>query len=244
LGRKCITSQKKNYLKPYLFRPSTEEWNIHEGKGTSLDEFLRKIQKEIEKREEVRQKIQTTMRSATRLSKMAILKVHQGKLEEAKSTLKNVSNLFSNLNELAKDNAELVYSGIVDAAYQEYAEACILLQLVDEDRFVSFEEIGTPMFSFVLGLADVIGELRRKALDSLRERNVPRAEKYLNLMDQIYIDLTGMGDAYFLIRGLRRKCDIARRIIEATRGDVSTEVSRKSLESSIEKFRKELEERR
>jgi len=210
------------------------------GKNTSLDEFLKKIQKEIEKREEVRQKIQSTMRSATRQSKMAILMVHQGRLEEAESMLKDVSNLFSQLTELADDYAELTHSGVVDAAYQEYSEACILLRLVEENRFASFEEIGVPISSYILGLADVIGELRRKALDSLREGKVSMAEGFLNLMDQIYIDLNGMGDAYFLVHGLRRKCDIARRIIEATRGDVTAEVSKRSLESTIEKLSTEL----
>lgn len=184
------------------------------------------------------------MRSATRQSKMAILMVHQGRLEEAGSTLKDVSDLFSQLTEFADDYAELTHSGVVDAAYQEYSEACIFLKMVDENRFVSFEEIGVPMTSYVLGLADVIGELRRRALDSLREGDVSTAEKYLNLMDQIYIDLNDMGDAYFSIPGLRRKCDIARRIIEATRGDVTAEVSKRSLESTIQKLGKEMGERR
>ncbi|MDH5440394.1 MAG: haloacid dehalogenase [Candidatus Bathyarchaeota archaeon] len=188
--------------------------------------------------------MQSTMRSATRQSKMAILMVHQGRLEEARNMLKDVSNLFSQLTEFADDYADLTHSGAVDAAYQEYSEACIFLKLVEENRFVSFEEIGVPMSSYVLGLADVIGELRRRALDSLREGDVSTAEKYLNLMDQIYIDLNGMGDAYFLLHGLRRKCDIARRIIEATRGDVTAEVSKRSLESTIEKLSKELGEER
>jgi len=182
------------------------------------------------------------MRSATRQSKMAILMVHQRRLEKAGNMLKDVSNLFSELSEFANDYSELTYSGIVDAAYQEYSEAYLFLKLVDENRFVSFEEIGAPMSSYVLGLADVIGELRRKALDSLREGDVSTAEKFLYLMDQIYIELNGMGDAYFLLHGLRRKCDIARRIIEATRGDVTAEVSKRSLESTIEKLSTKLGE--
>ncbi|MFQ6094684.1 MAG: hypothetical protein ACE5NN_00935 [Candidatus Bathyarchaeia archaeon] len=233
----------RGYLKPYLSKPATEEPKIHGGKSTSLKEFLKKIRQQIKQKDEARQEIQAAMRSATRLSKIAILMVHQGRFEDAESMLKDASSVFSKLGESAKGNAELIYSGVVDAAYQEYAEACVFLKLVKEDRFVSFEEIGVPASSYVLGLADVIGELRRKVLDSLRQGEVSTAEKYLNLMDQIYIDLTGMGDAYFLIPGLRRKCDVARRIIETTRGDVTIEARRESLESSIEKLRKKLEER-
>jgi predicted translin family RNA/ssDNA-binding protein len=50
-----------------------------------------------------------------------------------------------------------------------------------------------------------------------------------------------MDDVYFLIPGLRRKCDIARRIIEATRGDVTLDSRRSSLENAIERLAKALE---
>ena len=197
----------------------------------------------MRRKHEARQEIQAAMRSATRLSKISILMVHQGRFKDAESMIEEANGLFSKLGESAKNNAELIYSGIVDAAYQEYSEACIFLRLVKEDRIVSFEEIGVPISSYVLGLADVIGELRRKVLDSLREGQISMGEKYLDRMDEIFVDLTGMGDAYFLISGLRRKCDVARRIIEATRGDVTIEARRKSLESSIEKLGEKLEEK-
>jgi len=45
-----------------------------------------------------------------------------------------------------------------------------------------------------------------------------------------------MDEAYMLVSGLRRKCDIARRIIETTRGDVTQEVRRKSLENYLKQF--------
>jgi len=209
-------------------------------KGLSLKESLTKIQDGVKRREEVRQKVHEAARSATRLSKMAIFLTHQKRFDEAEKGLGEARDLFSKIGEVSTDNPDLLYSGIVDAAYQEYSEACIFLSLVKEGRFVGCEEIGAPMFSYVLGLADVTGELRRKVLDSLREGETCLAEKYLEIMDLIYIELTGMGDAYFLLSGLRRKCDVARRIIEATRGDVTIEVRRRSLEDSINKLRESM----
>jgi len=206
----------------------------------SLNQFLKEIQDEVKRKEEARQEVQAAMRSSMRLSKMAILMTHQRRFDEAEIRLQEVRDLYAKIGEASKDDADLLYSGMVDAAYQEYAEACIFLRLVKEDRFVSFEEIGTPMFSYVLGLADVIGELRRKVLDSLREGESALAEKYLETMDLIYTELTGMGDAYFLLPGLRRKCDVARRIIETTRGDVTIEIRRRSLEDSIQKLKEAL----
>ena len=88
------------------------------------------------------------------------------------------------------------------------------------------------------GLADVIGELRRLALDALREGDVEKGEKCLETMDEIYIEMLALDEAYMLVPGLRRKNDIARRIIETTRGDITQEVRRKSLEEYLKRFEK------
>ena len=95
-----------------------------------------------------------------------------------------------------------------------------------------------PSVDYVLGLADVIGEYRRMALDALREGDVGKSEKCLETMDEIYIELMAMDEAYMLVPGLRRKCDGARKIIEATRGDVTQEIRRSMLEKYLKRFEK------
>ncbi len=122
------------------------------------------------------------------------------------------------------------------AALQEYSEAAVFLTLASESRFVSPEELNVPSVDYVLGLADVIGEYRRLALDALRVGDAEKGDACLRIMDEIYIELTALDEAYMLVPGLRRKCDVARRIIEATRGDVTQEVRRKSLEDYLKRF--------
>ena len=119
------------------------------------------------------------------------------------------------------------------AALQEYAEANIFQGLIKEARFVTPNEINVPALDYVLGLADVIGEYRRLVLDALREGEVKKGEEGLKIMDDSYIELMAMDEAYMLVPGLRRKCDMARRIIETTRGDVTQEVRRKALENRL-----------
>ena len=97
-------------------------------------------------------------------------------------------------------------------------------------------EINVPSVDYVLGLADVIGEYRRLALDNLREGEVKKGEKCLEIMDQVFIQLLALDEAYMLVPGLRHKSDIARRIIESTRGDITLEVRRKSLEDQLKRF--------
>jgi predicted translin family RNA/ssDNA-binding protein len=58
------------------------------------------------------------------------------------------------------------------------------------------------------------------------------------MMDEIYTELMAMDEAYMLVPGLRRKCDVARKIIETTRGDVTLEMRRSTLEEHLKRFEK------
>jgi len=178
------------------------------------------------------------------MSKQAILFTHQERLAEAGKLLKEVEELFVKLRKATRVYPDMVYSGIVDAAFQEYTEAQTLLHLVEEDRFMDSEELDVPAISYVLGLADVIGEFRRRALDSLRKGDVKAAEKCLQTMEQIYVELMSMDEAYTLVPGLRRKSDVARHVIETTRGDVTIEARRSTLEECMKKLEKIVKSRK
>ncbi len=209
-----------------------------------MKSILEKIQEDLRKREAVREEVQRDMRRATRLSKQAILFTHQERFKEAKDSLTEAHKLFSRLREVSKDYPDLFYSGLVGAAFEEYAEAYTLLALIKEDRFVGPEEFNVPATSYVLGLGDLVGELRRSALDSIRKGKTEAAERCLERMEHIYSELTAMDDAYLLVSGLRRKCDVARHLIEITRGDVTIEARRSALERSIMKLEKTIREKK
>ena len=202
----------------------------------TLKAILKEVIEELTQKDGVREKAQQSMRKATSLSKQSILLMHQKKYEKAKKSIENVKVIISKLQGEAKENADVIYSGMYSAALQEYTEATIFQGLIQESRFVTPNEIDVPAIDYVLGLADVIGEYRRLVLDELREGNAEKGEECLKTMDEIYIELMAMDEAYMLVPRLRRKCDIARRIIETTRGDVTQEVRRKALENYLKHF--------
>jgi len=204
----------------------------------SLKNILKKIKKELTEKDKVRENAQKDMRKATSLSKQAILLIHQKRLKEAKKLIENATEIISKLNDASTDYPYIVYSGLYSAALQEYSEANILLKLTEESKFITPKEINVPSVDYVLGLADVVGEYRRMALDALREGDVRKSEKCLETMDEIYVELTALDEAYMLVPGLRRKCDGARKIIEATRGDVTQEIRRSMLEKHLKRFEK------
>ena len=199
----------------------------------TLKAILKEVKKELMQKDEVRENAHQSMRKITSLSKQAILFIHQKRHKEAKKLIENAKEIILRLQTLAKENPDVLYSGMFSAALQEYAEANIFLGLIQNSRFVTPTEINVPSVDYVLGLADVVGEYRRLTLDALREGDAEKGEECLKTMDEIYIELTAMDEAYMLVPGLRRKCDVARKIIEITRGDITQEVRRKSLEDHL-----------
>jgi translin len=206
----------------------------------SLRKILGKIEKELKEGEKIKDKLYDAMRKAIRLSKQAIFLIHKGKLERAKNQLDEAKMLFKELDEIPMIHRKFAYAGIVNSAYQEYTEAHVFLKLIEDGKFVNPKQINAPSVSYLLGLADVIGELRRKTLDSIRKGDLKNAEKCLDQMEQIFNELLLMDEAAHAVSEFRRKLDIARRIIETTRGDVTIEIRRALLENSIQRLEKTL----
>jgi translin len=202
----------------------------------NLKTVLKKVKDELTQKDKVREDAHQNMRKATSLSKQSILLMHQKKYAKAGKMIEAAKDIISKLQDSAGEYPQIIYSGMFSGALQEYAEANIFHGLIQESRFVTPDEINVPSIDYVLGLADVIGEYRRLVLDALREGDAEKGQEYLTTMDGIYIELMAMDEAYMLVPGLRRKCDVARRIIEATRGDVTQEVRRKSLENYLKQF--------
>ncbi len=210
----------------------------------ALKVILDRVRAELTEKEKTREILYEDMRKVTNLSKQSILRFHQNKLEEAKRLLEEAKVLVLKLRNMTKEYPSIIYGGMFSAAIQEYSEAAVFFTLARESHFASPEDLDVPSVDYVLGLADVIGEYRRLALDALRIGDAEKGDECLRIMDEIYIELTALDEAYMLVPGLRRKCDVARRIIEATRGDVTQEVRRKSLEDYLKRFEKAQEERK
>lgn len=209
----------------------------------SLKSVLKEVKNELKEKDQAREKAQNEMRRATSLSKQAILLIHQKKAQEAQKLVEKAKEIIGELRKASEEYPEIIYGGMFSAALQEYSEANILLKLVEESKFATPKEIGVTSVDYLLGLADVIGEYRRLSLDALREGNVEKGEQCLRTMDEIYVELTALDEAYVLVSGLRRKCDVARKIIEITRGDITEEIRRNALGKRLERFEESLKKK-
>jgi translin len=197
------------------------------------------IQNELISYDKARENLQTLTRNATRLCSWAIIQVHRGKLDQASKTLSEAKQSLDELDGLLSAHKELPQFGQVLVAFQEYTEAKLLFNMKKTGKLASLKDVGTSNTAYLLGMLDFIGELRRMILDALRKGNTDEAQKLLSTMERVYEDLMSL-DRTSILPNFRRKLDADRRILEATRGDVATDLRRVSLERALRSVERRL----
>ncbi len=197
-----------------------------------LQKIINQAAQELQFREKARDEALTRARKARQLSKQAILLDHNNQRDKAKTNLAEARHLLDEIQPHAEAYPELNQYEEVEAAHEEHAEATILHALLTKGKYPTPEQAAATPTRYLLGLGDVPGELRREALDALRTGDLEAAEKHLARMEQIYLHLVAMEDAS-LLKGLRRKLDIARAVIEATRSEVTAETGRRRLSDQL-----------
>ncbi|MGD2142721.1 MAG: hypothetical protein PVH79_04500 [Candidatus Bathyarchaeota archaeon] len=206
-----------------------------------IEDLIMKGAEELRQRDRALDGVMENARRARILSKQAILKLHNGDTEGAHKILKDANALLDEMNSIIGAHPALGCFDQISAALEEYCEASILLGLQIDGCFPDPGTLGVPITSYLLGLGDVPGELRRQALDALREGDLETAKERLDSMEEIYLGLVTMEEAP-LLRGLRRKMDIARGVIERTRSEVTAETGRKRLWEEISRLSDKLRE--
>ncbi|MFQ6085955.1 MAG: hypothetical protein ACE5OY_06810 [Candidatus Bathyarchaeia archaeon] len=181
---------------------------------------FQRIRKELRAKDRIRERALELSRTAIRLSAQAILSIHKGKLIRAERMLKRVRKSLDQMDTILKDCPEIAHKGFVYTAYQEYCEANLLLSFVSGRDFPTPDDLSVPPIPYTLGLADVVGELRRRAIDSLRVGDSKTADRCLDTMEGIYESFLSIERGYALIPGFKGKRDAIRSAIERTRADV------------------------
>lgn len=179
------------------------------------------IAEALRRKANVRDDVIRMTRSVYRLSKEAILNTLREDFDTASARIEEMRRILKDAIRLAEPYPDLICSGTLAGVLAEYAEAAILYSLVKNGSYPSLEELGVLPEAYLLGLGDVVGELRRIVLESLRRGELERGEEFFRRMEEIYESLLTLSDIPdALVPGLRSKIDNARRLVEATRGDL------------------------
>lgn len=211
-----------------------------------IDRLNKKFTKYYDAKEEAREQALKLAREISRDSTAIIRRVHsQGNENVPKlmAGLKEINKKYKDLKKLLVPQPELNYSNFVENYLQEYAEVSILLTLIQNNLNITKipdpDELGLPYTTYILGLSDVIGEFRRCALDELRIKELGKANAYLDAMEELYDIIINLNYPNGVLP-VRRKQDVARALIDKTRGELAFLASEFSLEDNISDLKSEL----
>ena len=180
-----------------------------------------------------REKALALSRSVVRNSANSIRATHRKDFEEAHRLLAEVTEMADKFVSIRSTQPSIYFGGYVEDSLKEFAEASIVLSIAEGTRLKGPGELGIGSAPYLNGLAEVIGELRRLILDSLRRDDFERCEEFLELMDDIYTVLVSIDFPDAVTRGLRRSTDVSRSILERTRGDLTQALRQNRLESKM-----------
>ncbi len=201
-----------------------------------LEEILEEIREVIEKDDAIRETVLPKAREAVRRCSACIKESHRGNFESAEKLLQEAHSIITDASEQIQKSEYLSRARILDTAYQELAEAANVLSLLSRGEFAEPHQFTIPTRSYLTGLADTIGELRRAILNRIRLDELDTAEKLLACMEDIFDELHGFDFPNALIPDLRRKCDVGRSLIERTRGDLTMALHQTRLVKELRRF--------
>lgn len=203
---------------------------------TALEQIAENIRVDFDAQTAARDAALAQTRLLTRHCAQAIRAIHRDEKDKAREDLDAARKLADELRQGLKDFPDLYFAGYTQDALKEYAEANLVNALVQGGELPSPEELQVESSTYLQGLAEAAGELRRRCLDILRHGHSDEAERLLGEMDDIYAVLVTMDYPDAVTRGLRRLTDICRSLVEKTRGDMTISLRQKGLEGSLRRL--------
>lgn len=197
----------------------------------STKRSLEKISKSLEKSLDERENLIKNTRQIITLCSGSIIDCHKG---DTKSSAKKITSAKKLLEQFRKNIDKSLYKYLVPSE-QEFVEASSFLALVQGREIPSLESLNVKEESYVLGLLDCIGEMRRNVYDQIRTGKSDDARKMFEKMDELYLQLYPF--AYFdkIVKEARRKLDVNRILVEETRIAITEEIRRSELIKSMKK---------
>ena len=180
-----------------------------------------------------REQALSVSREVIRSSANAIRAVHRAEFDEAKRLIGTAKSRLEDAEHIRSDNPLIYNAGFMNDARKEFTEANITLAVISAQDIPSAEELGVEPSSYLNGMAEVIGELRRYILDALRRDNVERCEELMEVMDEIYGVLVTVDFPEAVTGGLRHTTDAMRAVLERTRGDLTIALRQRALEARL-----------
>jgi len=194
---------------------------------------LDKITKSLEVSHQAREYLIKNTRDIVILCSQSIIAVHKGDLKLARKNVLMAKKLLSKYKKSA--NGDLVRYLVTPE--QEIVEAASLISIVEGKPIPSVESIGVSDESYILGLLDCIGELKRLIYDKIRIGKTSESVRFFEIMENLYLILYPFATYDKIVKETRKKLDVNRILVEETRSALTEEIRRAKLIDAINKIK-------
>ncbi len=167
-------------------------------------------------------------RTLGQLSARSIRHVHRRQFDDAERLLGEAKASAERAREALRPFPDLNSAYLHDSE-KEMVEAAAVLAIVLDRPYPSPADLGAQTMSYLNGMGEAASEVRRYALDEMRQGRAENAERILGHMEDIYEELITFDFSDAMTGGLRRTCDALRAVVERTRSDLTATVSQQEL---------------
>ncbi|MEM0265541.1 MAG: hypothetical protein QXP13_06110, partial [Candidatus Methanomethylicia archaeon] len=153
------------------------------------------------------------IREAQRFCGEAISLVQQNKMREANERILLAEGIIKEIMEGITNYMDDL-SEVYNTMLQEYVEAKALIDLEERGEIPKMDYLKVTERAYILGLADLMGELKRKVISNLINAEIENAKEKMKIINQIFQSLEALEYPRSLVPGLRKKLDDMRKSIE------------------------------
>jgi translin len=197
---------------------------------------LKKISSELDDVEQRREVLIKGTRGVIMKCSKSIMALHRGRFEDAAKLLEEAQAELGSLRMHIRDDLERYLIN----AEQELVEAYQLKCVYEKTSLVGIEELNVATSSYLLGLLDSIGEIKRMIYDNLRTERTSDALNLFALMEDLYSSIYPFSVYDNIVPGIRRKLDVAKLLIENARSTLTEESNRNLLIKRMDILEKRL----
>ena len=206
-----------------------------------LDEIQEYCRERLDRKSAGREAALSGSRTTIRHCANAIRALHREEWDEAQRLMKEAESTLRAAEAALEPFPEIFYAGFLMDAQKEYVEARSTYAIVRGEPVPTPQQLAVGEAPYLNGIGETVGELRRFILDKLRHGQLERCEELLDAMDDIYYVLISMDYPDAITGGLRRTTDVARGLIERTRGEFSIALVQENLEAALKEHTKKVE---
>src|SRR5919106_2714499 len=191
----------------------------------NVKDTLKKISSQLDDVEHRREVLIKGTRGVIMKCSKSIMALHRGLLEDAAKLLEEAQTELSSLKAHTRDDLERYLIN----AEQEFVEAYQLKCVYEKTSLAGIDDLKVATSSYLLGLLDSIGEIKRVIYDNLRTERTSDALKLFALMEDLYGSIYPFAVYDNIVPGIKRKLDVAKLLIENARSTLTEESNRNLL---------------